>query len=101
MTDRLPSDQELIDRVAGHDADLAAVVADRLDELAIDARVQQYNVNLAEFNPAPDVRIVLSLPSTAPREAFDAAAKGLKRYFPEHQIIVMHDDAKLETKDEV
>jgi hypothetical protein len=70
------------------------------EALAIDARQQVYEVNVAEFNPAPGVRIVLSLPSTAPREAFDHAAEGLKRHFPDHPIIVMHDNAKLEAEDE-
>ena len=76
-----------------------AALREVAETCTIDARVvnETYETKIAEFNPAPGVTVVLKMPEHAPREAFEAAQQGLKHHFPDHKIVVMHDNAELTT----
>lgn len=70
-----------------------AAIAEVRETLHVDARMM--HLDIAEFNPAPGVRIVLKMPASASPENFQAAAEGLKRHFPGHKIILLGHGSEL------
>lgn len=75
--------------------DVEAKVLDALTAAAEDAT----GIQLAEFNPSPGVKIIITLPDSASPATMEAAAAAFRLEFPDHELMVKTHTIKVEAED--